>query len=66
MFFTDGPYVRDVYKRQIISSSYPYVYEHEKISECMEILTDYEEDSIPVLTQDKKMCIRDRDNRDQI
>ena len=25
-----------------------------KISECMEILTDYEEDSIPVLTQDKE------------
>ena len=41
--------------QDIISSSYPYVYEHEKISECMEILTDYEEDSIPVLTQDKKM-----------
>ena len=40
--------------RNIISSSYPYVYEHEKISECMEILTDYEEDSIPVLTQDKE------------
>ena len=40
----------------IISSSYPYVYEHEKISECMEILTDYEEDSIPVLTQDKKIA----------
>ena len=42
--------------QDIISSSYPYVYEHEKISECMEILTDYEEDSIPVLTQDKKIA----------
>ena len=40
--------------QDIISSSYPY--EHEKISECMEILTDYEEDSIPVLTQDKKIA----------
>ena len=40
----------------IISSSYPYVYEHEKISECMEMLTDYEEDSIPVLTPDKKIA----------
>lgn len=40
----------------IISSSYPYVYEHEKISECMEVLTDYEEDSIPVLTPDKKIA----------
>ena len=42
--------------QDIISSSYPYVYEHEKISECMEVLTDYEEDSIPVLTQDKKIA----------
>ena len=42
--------------QDIISSSYPYVYEHEKISECMEILTDYEEDSIPVLTLDKKIA----------
>ena len=38
--------------QDIISSSYPYVYEHEKISECMEILKD----SIPVLTQDKKLA----------
>ena len=42
--------------QDIISSSYPYVYEHEKISDCMEVLTDYEEDSIPVLTQDKKIA----------
>ena len=42
--------------QDIISSSYPYVYEHEETSYCMEILTDYEEDSIPVLTQDKKIA----------
>ena len=42
--------------QDIISSSYPYVYEYEKISECMDVLTDYEEDSIPVLTQEKKIA----------
>ena len=42
--------------QEIISSSYPYVYEHEKISECVEKIADYEEDSIPVLTQDGKIA----------
>lgn len=41
--------------QEIVSSSYPYVYEHEKISECVEKIADYEEDSIPVLTQEKKI-----------
>lgn len=41
--------------QEIISSSYPYVYENEKISECVEKIADYEEDSIPVLTQEKKI-----------
>ena len=40
----------------IISSSYPYVYEHENISECIDKIADYEEDSIPVLTEDGKIC----------
>ena len=38
--------------QEIISSSYPYVYEHENISECVEKIADYEEDSIPVLQED--------------
>ena len=35
----------------IISRSYPSVYEHVKIADCIEDLTDYEEDSIPVLSE---------------
>ncbi len=40
----------------IISSSYPYVYEHEIISKCIDKIADYEEDSIPVLTEDGRIC----------
>ena len=40
----------------LISRSYPYVLEHEKISDCVERITDYEEDSIPVLTDDEKIA----------
>ena len=36
----------------IISTSYPYVYDHELISNCIERIKDYEEDSIPVLSED--------------
>lgn len=36
----------------IISTSYPYVKDHEKISECIEKIKDYAEDSIPVLGKD--------------
>ena len=32
------------------------MYEHENISECVEKIADYEEDSIPVLTQDGKIA----------
>ena len=39
----------------IISTSYPYVYAHEKMSECIEDLKDYSEDSIPVLNKDKEI-----------
>ena len=35
--------------------SYPYVYAHEKMSECIEDLKDYSEDSIPVLNKDKEI-----------
>lgn len=40
----------------IVSTSYPYVTDHEKISDCIESIKDYAEDSIPVLT-DKKLLI---------
>lgn len=36
----------------IISTSYPYVTDHEKIDDCIEQIKDYAEDSIPVLTED--------------
>ena len=39
----------------IISVSYPYVTDHEKISECIERLKDYAEDSIPVLTDEGEL-----------
>lgn len=34
-----------------ISTAYPYVYDHEKVSECLEKIKDYAEDSIPVLNE---------------
>lgn len=33
----------------LISTSYPYVTDHEKINQCIERIKDYAEDSIPVL-----------------
>ena len=39
----------------LISTSYPYVGAHEKISECIERLKDYAEDSIPVLSEEGKI-----------
>ena len=36
----------------IVSTSYPFVYAVEEISECIEELKDYSEDSIPVLNGD--------------
>lgn len=39
----------------IISTSYPYVTDHEKISDCIERIKDYAEDSIPVLTNEGKL-----------
>ncbi len=37
----------------IISTSYPYVLDTEKVSDCIERLKDYGEDSIPVLNQEE-------------
>ena len=39
----------------LIMTSYPYVYADEEISECIEYLKDYSEDSIPVLDRNKKL-----------
>ena len=39
----------------IISTSYPYVTDYEKIDDCIEQIKDYAEDSIPVLTEDKQL-----------
>ena len=36
----------------IVSTSYPYVTDHEKIDDCIEQIKDYAEDSIPVLQED--------------
>ena len=39
----------------LIVTSYPYVGDHEHISDCIERIKDYAEDSIPVLSDDKKI-----------
>lgn len=39
----------------IIATSYPYVYDHDSIGECLDRIRDYAEDSIPVLGEDKKI-----------
>ena len=47
---------RDYLKLEdIISTSYPYVYAHEKMSEFIEVLYVNSEDSIPVLNKDKEI-----------
>lgn len=37
----------------LVITSYPFVYDHETVDECIEELKDYSEDSIPVLDNDK-------------
>lgn len=39
----------------LMVTSYPYVYAREKVSLCIEELKDYSEDSIPVLSETKKI-----------
>lgn len=39
----------------LISSSYPYLLDHEKISDSIEKIKDYAEDSLPVLSEEKKI-----------
>jgi magnesium transporter len=40
---------------EIITESYPYVYASENLSDCIEDLKEYSEDSIPVLDNDNKI-----------
>lgn len=40
----------------LIVTSFPYVWDHEKVSECIEQLKDYAEDSIPVLGSDHHLA----------
>ena len=39
----------------LVLKSYPYVSDHEKIDDCMDRILDYAEDSIPVLSEDKRI-----------
>ena len=39
----------------LITTEYPFVYDHESVEDCIEELKDYSEDSIPVLDNDKKL-----------
>ena len=39
----------------LISTNYPYLTDHEKVSDCLERIKDYAEDSLPVLDADRKM-----------
>ena len=40
---------------KIITTSYPFVYDHEVLKACLEELKDYSEDSIPVLDSSRRM-----------
>ncbi|MCD7955125.1 MAG: magnesium transporter [Lachnospiraceae bacterium] len=46
---------RDTPLDDLISTSYPYVYGHTSIDDCIEKLKDYSEDSIPVLDDDNQL-----------
>ncbi|MBR1686002.1 MAG: magnesium transporter [Clostridia bacterium] len=39
----------------LVTTSYPYVYDHETVADCIEQLKDYSEDSIPVLNSDMQI-----------
>lgn len=39
----------------IVVTSYPYVYAHEMVDDCIERIKDYSEDSIPVLDNNNKL-----------
>ena len=39
----------------LVSTSYPYLNDHDKISDCIERIKDYAEDSLPVLDEDMEL-----------
>ena len=46
---------QDTRLEDLIVTSYPYVYGHELIDDCIETLKDYSENSIPILDNDNKL-----------
>ena len=46
---------QDTRLEHLIVTSYPYVYGHELIDDCIEKLKDYSENSIPILDNDNKL-----------
>ena len=46
---------QDTRLEDLIVASYPYVYGHELIDDCIEKLKDYSENSIPILDNDNKL-----------
>ncbi len=46
---------QDTNLEDLIATSFPYVYAHENIDDCIEELKDYSEDSIPVLDNDNRI-----------
>jgi magnesium transporter len=46
---------RDTPLSQIIVPEFPFVYANEKISDCLQLIEDYGEASLPVLSADKKI-----------
>ena len=46
---------QDTRLEDLIVTSYPYVYGHELIDDCIEKLNDYSENSIPILDNDNKL-----------
>ena len=48
---------QDTRLEDLIVTSYPYVYGHELIDDCIEKLKDYSENSIPILDNDNKLLV---------
>ncbi len=46
---------QDARLEDLIATSYPYVYGHTSIDDCIEKLKDYSEDSIPVLSDENRL-----------
>jgi magnesium transporter len=46
---------RDTPLDEIIVKGFPYVFANEKIADCLQVIEDYGEDSIPVLSRDKRI-----------